>query len=110
MRFMTLTHTALCSKALKTLKALHEAHQKYDKVNDYLRKEIGGDFCPTLLVNEQVEDQVVKLLDFILGDEIASYFMYECTPNSGSIKHNGKEWKIRTIDDVAKYVADNMNL
>lgn len=48
----------------------------------------------------------MKLLDAILENEVASYYLHECqTMNGGGeIKENGKRYPIRNIDDVRKYV------
>lgn len=108
---MVITQAKMNVKAIELLDALHKANQKYDKINTFLQKEINSDFrTPYIALDEHIEGKVVEFLDWVLGYDIASYFLYECQhmKNGGSIEDGGKKWRIKTIDDVVKYVADMM--
>ena len=102
-----LPSTSLKHLAMQTLSTIHEEQKRYDQANAVIRK-IEADFPATLLpMSGTCCTSVVKLLDAILGDEIASYFLYEVAvmKNGGSVTEtDGKEYPIRTIDDVKAYV------
>ena len=98
------------AQALSLVDAMAKANKRYRDLNNQIKKVQGSDF-PTYIpyCDERIENETVKLLDVILGDEIASYFLYECPsmPEGGRMIVKGKEWRIKTISDVAKYVADH---
>ncbi len=100
----------LQANAIRVLRSLRTAKAKYDRLNDFVSKTINDDFAPVFTsCDARLETEVVKLLDAILGDEIASYWLYECTRNfEGKIIKDGTEYQIRTIEDVIAYV-DAMN-
>lgn len=93
-------------QAISLLNTLDKRKKKYDKINKSIR-ELQGDF-PTYAqdIDTEIEAGLVKLLDAILENEVASYYLHECqTMNGGGeIKENGKRYPIRNIDDVRKYV------
>lgn len=96
----------LKEKALVLLELIATKDKEYDVVNDMLTK-IQGDF-PTHVnyCDMAIEDKLVRLLNDILGDDIASYFLYEARgmPNGGMIVEDGIEYPIKTIEDVMAYV------
>lgn len=55
----------------------------------------------------QIEGAFVSILDEILGDKLATYFLYECPSMKagGAItESDGTRYPIRTIDDLRKYI------
>jgi hypothetical protein len=108
---VTAPDTSLCSLALNTLSTIYEEQRRYDKANAVIR-QIEADFPATLLpMSGACNTSVVRLLDAILGDEIASYFLYEAAnmKNGGGVtERDGKEYPIKTIEDVRAYVFRNV--
>jgi hypothetical protein len=92
----------LKKEAFALLKLLHAKEKKYIKLNQKIRK-LQGDF-PTHIqsIDEEYYAEVVKLLDLIIGDEWASYLLFECDPE-GSVELNGKKFRIRNVDDIIKF-------
>jgi hypothetical protein len=99
--------TSLRSLALNTLSTIHEEEKRYDQANAVIRK-IEPDFPATMLaMSGTCNTSVVKLLDAILGDEIASYFLFEAVGMKGGgkiIETDGVEYPIRNVEDVKAYV------
>ena len=64
-------------------------------------------YCICLWDNDRIvslENSVVEYLDEILGDESASYFIYEC--NFGRLRNNdGKPYSI-VSNDKTYYISD----
>ena len=95
----------LIDKACEVLATIQKRKSAYDSINTILR-QTQGDFATQIeAMDNDIENAVVKLLDEILGAELASYWLYECSlmPNGGRIEDNGKKWRIKTIRDVKKY-------
>lgn len=95
-------------QALKLLEIIHKKTQEYYVLNLQVKKVQNADF-PTYIqfMDDKTETEVVLLLDEVLGDKIATYFLYEC----GYLEKNGKiteadstVYPIKTIEDVRKYV------
>lgn len=101
---MTLTEAQ--ERALETLKIFHERRSLYDSANKSI-KGLNPDF-PSLVnfIDPDLETSIVKVLDVVLGDEIASYFLNEIPfmKDGGLITYDGKIWLIKTFDDVRAYV------
>jgi hypothetical protein len=97
-------------QALEIVKIMHERKEKYEIINRDIYK-LMGDFPSYLQFADcDFESAVVKLLDIILGDESASYFLYECSsmPDGGFIiEKNNSKWPIKTFEDLEKYVMRN---
>lgn len=104
---MNFTESTVCSRAIALLNILHQRRQKYDGINRFLSKEIEIEPMTIHACDEKLESAIVDFLDWILGDEIASYWLYECDcrPDGGRIEFEGKDYPIKTIDDVIAYVA-----
>lgn len=95
------------NKALDLLRLLVLKQDDYDNINKQIRTIQGNDFPTTIRsIDLALEDYVVNLLDSVLGDNIASYWIYECQhmKNGGSITENNIEWKITNIDSVEAFV------
>lgn len=92
--------------ALDILEIIDKKKDAYDKINSEIKK-IQPDFSTHLfVVDYELEGKFINLLDEILGSEIASYYLYECKnmKNGGIITDKGKEFKIKSIADVKKYL------
>lgn len=98
---------SLIEFALNTLSTIHQEEQRYSNANRVLRG-LDSDFpIQVQAVSGTIITSVVRLLDAILGDEIASYFLFEASnmKDGGKIiETDGKEWPIRSLDDVKAYV------
>lgn len=100
-------------QALNILSVMESRKQEYSKINDLLRS-VQEDFPSyQTAVDAKIEIAVVTLLDQILGDELASYYLYECLnmPKGGSISPNMKKYpklsyKLKSVKDVEKYLLE----
>ena len=101
--------TDLQKQALALIAFIDKRRDQYQKVNDVIRK-LQRDF-PTHLhaIDPECFQFIVDLLDKILGDGLASYFLFECVgEDGGCITVDGVEYKIRNVKDIEIYL--NMNL
>lgn len=94
--------------ACQMLSNLNEEFQRYERCNKLIR-DIEPDFPATMFpINGILSARLVDMLDYILGDTIASYFLYDApSKNMGGGKifeTDGKEWPINSIEDVRAYV------
>lgn len=90
--------------ALDLLNEIRNKEAAYRKINKQI-KAIQGDFAFYMHITDpSLEDKIINLLDEILGDELASYFIYDCGRESGMIEAFGHKFPIRNIDDVKKYM------
>lgn len=98
--------TPLQDQAINLIELIEKKDEEYQELNRYLH-ELQGDFYSHIeIMNEKIHSEVVSLIDNILGDTIASYYLYECPSTGGCItEHDGTEYTIRTIDDVRAYVG-----
>jgi len=93
-------------EALTLLKLLHTKQKKYEKLNDKIRNLI-PEFTPYIQsIDDEYYSGVTKLLDEILGDELASYLLFE---TDGSDRFyiqlkEGKKFPMRNVDDIIKYM------
>lgn len=95
----------LINQACDTLSFIKKRKARYDVLNETL-KALQGDFAMHFDgMDCDIEAKVIKLLDNILGAELASYWLYECCsmPNGGKITDNGKTFRIKSIGDVKRY-------
>jgi hypothetical protein len=104
---MTTKHDSLIDTAIATMSVIHDEMQRYREANRVLRS-LDSDFPVTAkAASDAIFTSVGKLLDEILGDEIASYFLFEvpCMEGRGMIiTPDEREWPIRSPDDVRAYV------
>lgn len=99
----------LKDKAIDLLEVIYEIGKKYDKINESLRK-LDPEFPARIRsIDTDTEVEVVKLIDHILGGEWGSYFLYECADmkDGGLVVDGGKEYKIKTVEDLRKYIKEN---
>jgi hypothetical protein len=96
------------NQALEVLASLDSWKKAFGEINERIKAmNPDDDFGPRLsMMPSRLEDEVVKLLDAILGDEVASYFLYEAAnmKGGGRILAEGVEYPIKTIGDVKRYV------
>jgi len=93
-------------EALALLKLLHTKQKKYEKLNDKIRNLI-PEFTPYIQsIDDEYYSGVTKLLDDILGDELASYLLFETDGSDKYYYHlkDGKKFPIRNVDDIIKYM------
>lgn len=104
---MTANDTNLRSLAINTLSTMHEEEKRYSAANAVIRG-IEADFPAQMSpMSNACNTSVIKLLDAILGAEIASYFLYEAAnmkDGGGITETDGTEYPIKTIEDVKAYV------
>ncbi|WP_422923167.1 hypothetical protein [Singulisphaera sp. PoT] len=85
----------------------YSEEQRYRETNRVLRG-LDGDFPITALAaSGTIVTSVVRLLDAFLGDEIASYFLFEANnmKDGGEIvEPDGREWPICSLEDVKAYI------
>ena len=92
-------------EALALLKLIHAKEKKYRKLNEKV-KELQRDF-PTHIqsIDDEYFTGTANLLDNILGDELASYLLWE---TDGSDKYyiiyKEKKFLIRNVNDIIKYM------
>jgi hypothetical protein len=55
------------------------------------------------MIPEGIETKAIELIDEILGDTIASYWLYDCRRNGG-ITESGVTWPITSIDDIRAWL------
>lgn len=95
-------------KALETLQVFDERRLLYDLTNRAI-KNLNPDFPQIItMIDAALETSMLKVLDAVLGDEIASYYVNEVPFMKGSayiIEPNGVKWPIISVDDVRAYVA-----
>lgn len=95
-------------KALQVLASLEAWEKAIRKINKNIKElDPSDDFCQQLsLMPSSLEGEIVGLLDLVLGQEIASYYLYEAQgmKNGGSITQDGKTYPIKTISDVKNYI------
>ena len=94
-------------QALAMLDILDERRAKYEDVNKRIRA-LNPDFPGLLIcIDPSVETAIIGLLDTILGDGIASYYLNEVPSMEGGgyiRERDGTEWPIRSTEDVRAYV------
>lgn len=93
----------MIEKALHLLEIYEKRGLLYDDLNQKIR-DVQGDFYTDLqCIDEEVGSAMMGLIDSILGEELGSYYLYECSKN-GKIIVSGKEYPIRNIDDIRNYL------
>ncbi len=94
-------------EALALLKLLHTKQKKYEKLNDKIRNLI-PEFTPYVQsIDDEYYSGVTKLLDDILGDELASYLLFEVDGSDRfyyQLNGDDKKFPIRNVDDIVKYM------
>lgn len=100
-----MTDKATVDAALNALQVFVERIKVYDEINKCLRAQICPDFPPYhRVMDSKVEAAFVEALDAALGDEWATYFLYECGMDGKVIEENGSKWPIKSVDDLRAYI------
>jgi len=93
----------LIEKAIRTIANIKFEEGKLASINSNLR-EMFGDFSPSLrLATENIHTDLVDLLDLILGEKLASYYLYDCGGNGMVTEKDGTEWPITNLDELKAY-------
>lgn len=104
-----------CAEAtLLLMEKIVSVQTAFDEMNT-LSRALFGDFAPTFSpLPDCIANEVVALADAVLGDDLASYFLYECQrapvigggEAGGSITlADGRQFPICTVSDVRAYLA-----
>ncbi len=93
----------LVEMALDAIRVIDATNRRHKKATKHLAL-IHQDFQWLSPIPSAVEAALVKILDEILGDDLASYYLYQSIPGGGLIEENGRTWPIRTVDDIAAYI------
>lgn len=99
--------------ALQLLETINERSEKYLKLNKELTA-LQGDFASQVHpIDVAVETKLIAFLDEVLGDELATYYLYETSlmKDGGAIypkakKHPKLVYRIKTIADLEVYLTD----
>ena len=96
----------MITEACNLLALIAKRKRDYERALKPLQA-LQGDFNIDMDAMDAVlEDAIIKMLDKMLGAELASYWLYECDGGegrAGRIEDNGKEWRIKSIGDVRRY-------
>ena len=88
---------------------LKKIDDQYGALRKHAKDTQGRNF-PTMIypADEQVVEAIIDICDAVLGFDLASYIYYECINMSGggSIKVEGKEYKMKTKKQIMKYIAE----
>ena len=98
----------MIKKALDTLRIMQEEQKAIEAINQSLEKIDKGDFpCRINCITSNLETAIVSILDDILSPDagkdygIASYLLYD---GGGMLTVDGKEYPIKTADDIEVFV------
>lgn len=93
----------LIDKAILTISNIKFEEGKLDSINSNLR-DMFGDFSPVLsLATDNIQNNLVDILDLILGEKLASYYLYECGGQGRITEKDGTEWPITSLDELKTY-------
>lgn len=93
-------------KAIELIALIEKMDAEYRKINGAMAL-VQGDFHSNIeIMNHNIYSAVASLLDEILGDETASYYLFECLnmKGGGSVYEDGKKYPLRNIEDLRAYV------
>lgn len=66
--------------------------------------KLQGDFATHIkAIDDECLTKTVDLIDEIIGDSLASYFLWECSEN-GLITDQNLKFPITSVDDIKKYM------
>ena len=97
----------LQKQALKALDVIHKKEKKYRELNTQAR-ELQGDF-PTHIqsIDSEYMSEFIGLLDEILGDELASYLLFETDGSKAyyyQLADEEKKFYIRNTKDIETFI------
>ncbi len=91
---------------IKFVEVYLERDKAYDKMNSVIRNTIPN-FTPYVMMEDaDVISEFFEVIKAMLdGDETVDYFVYECQDEEGGkMWVNDKEYPIKTIADLRKYL------
>ena len=89
--------------ALSALQSIVDAGDRHAAAQSALRA-LHEDFQWLAPIPTAVETAMVALIDAVLGDDLASYFLYDCRRNGRLTMPDQTEYLIRSVDDIAHYL------
>lgn len=93
----------LISKAILMIANIKFEEDKLNSINANIQ-EMFGDFSPSLrIATENIQRELVDILDLILGEKLASYYLYECGGKGRIIEQDGTEWPITSTQELRQY-------
>ena len=98
----------LIEEALQALNLFELRREKSEEINDHIRKAY-PEFPPLVQHMDDISEAAfVKLLDVILGGELASYYLYERPVGEmediRAIYENDVKYPLTTIAELALYI------
>lgn len=102
----------LTEEALNAINLFELRRSENEEINKHIKKAY-PDFPPLVQhIDSLTESSFVKLLDAVLafaGEELASYYLYECDNYDGInsrcvIESDGKEWPLTNIMELSAYI------
>lgn len=94
----------MVAHAIEVLRKIDGCRQRHTEAVAAL-SDLHEDFCWLSPIPTAVESAVVGMLDAILGEALASYYLYECDRSPGRIIEGGNEWPIASVDDLVAYLS-----
>lgn len=94
----------MVAHAIEVLRKIDACRQRHTEAVAAF-SDLHEDFCWLSPIPTAVESAVVGMLDAILGEALASYYLYECNRSPRLIIEGGKEWPIASVDDLAAYIS-----
>lgn len=91
--------------ALIALQQIIDAGERHSMVQSAMAA-IHQDFQWLSPIPTAVETAVVALIDAVLGENLASYFLYDCRRNGRVILPDQTEHLIRSVADIAHYLDE----
>lgn len=102
----------LIIKAVALIELIEKKNNKYALINKDISK-IQPDFPSHVqFMDHEVFDNVINYLDIVLGDQLASYYIFESSPRKISIKDKKKEvdFNLNNIKELKQYLSYKHNI
>ncbi len=92
--------------ALALLRQYEQAEAEYAKINTMLADLGNTDFPPRVpCMNGGLLESMVALLDAVLGENLASYYLWDGRKNGKITLPDGREFTICSVDDIEAYLG-----
>lgn len=89
---------------LDFIKFYSKKQKKFNKINNEFEKFEFSSFKKFNLIDSEIEERLFHLLDTILGDQIASYFLFCSNQKGGGILEVGStKYQIKNLNDLENY-------
>ena len=89
--------------ALVALQQIIDAGERHSTVQSAIAA-IHEDFQWPAPIPTAIESSMVALIDAVLGENLASYFLYDCRRNGRLTLPDQTEHLIRSVADIAHYL------